>query len=122
MVSSLAIRPALAPASTAMFDSVSRPAMSIPSMAGPPNSSALYVAPSAPSDPMMVSMRSLAATPAARAPRTSMRSVSGTRSQVLPLAMPTATSVEPIPVAKAASAPAVHVCESAPMTRSPGFA
>ena len=29
-----------------MFDSVSRPAMSIASMAGPPNSSALYVAPS----------------------------------------------------------------------------
>ena len=51
-----------------------------------------------------------------------MRNVSGTRSQVLPLAMPTATSVLPMPVANAPRAPAMHVCESAPMTRSPGLA
>ncbi len=36
--------------------------------------------------------------------------------------MPTATSVEPMPVPKAPRAPAVQVCESAPMTRSPGLA
>ena len=91
-------------------------------MPGPPNSSALYVAPSAPSCPMSVSMRSLASTPSAKAPETSMRNVSGTRSQVLPLAMPTATSVLPMPVANAPKAPAMQVCESAPMTRSPGLA
>ena len=96
--------------------------MGIASMPGPPNSSALYVAPSAPSCPMSVSMRSLASTPSAKAPSTSMRNVSGTRSQVLPVAMPTATSVLPMPVANAPSAPAMQVCESAPMTRSPGLA
>ena len=96
--------------------------MGIASMPGPPNSSALYVAPSAPSCPMSVSIRSLASTPSAKAPSTSMRNVSGTRSQVLPLAMPTATSVLPMPVANAPRAPAMQVCESAPITRSPGLA
>ena len=71
---------------------------------------------------MSVSMRSLASTPSANAPSTSMRNVSGTRSHVLPLAMPTATSVLPMPVANAPSAPAMQVCESAPITRSPGLA
>ena len=80
------------------------------------------MAPSAPSVPITVSMRSLASTPGAAWPDTSTRMVSGTRSQVLPVAMPTATSVLPMPVAKAPSAPAVQVCESAPITRSPGLA
>ncbi len=71
---------------------------------------------------MSVSIRSLASTRSPSSPAISTLKVSGTRSQVLPVAMPTATSVEPMPVAKAPSAPAVQVCESAPMTRSPGFA
>ena len=71
---------------------------------------------------MIVRMRSLAVTPSGQRPPTSMRTVSGTRSQVCPVAMPTATSVEPMPVAKAPRAPAVQVCESAPITRSPGLA
>ena len=71
---------------------------------------------------MSVSIRSLASTPSASAPVTSTRKVSGTRSHVRPLAMPTATSVLPMPVAKAPSAPAMQVCESAPITRSPGRA
>jgi len=51
-----------------------------------------------------------------------MRTVSGTRNQVCPLDMPTATSVDPMPCQKAPRAPAVQVCESAPMTMSPGLA
>ncbi len=105
-----------------MLLSVKRLCMGIASMPGPPNSSALYVAPSAPSSPIRVSIRSLASTPGASTPETSMRYVSGTRSQVLPLTMPTATSVLPMPVAKAPRAPAMQVCESAPITRSPGLA
>ena len=95
------MRPHLAPASTAMLLSVKRPGMGRASMPGPPNSSALYVAPSAPRVPISVSMMSLASTPSRSAPETAMRNVSGTRSHVLPLAMPTATSVLPMPVAKA---------------------
>ncbi len=122
MVSSLGMSPHLAPASTAMLLSVKRLCMGIASMPGPPNSSALYVAPSAPSRPISVSIRSLASTRSPSSPAISTLKVSGTRSQVLPVAMPTATSVLPMPVAKAPSAPAMQVCESAPITRSPGRA
>src|SRR5665648_1053115 len=75
------MRPALAPASTAMLLSVKRPGMGRASMPGPPNSSALYVAPSAPRAPIRVSIRSLASTPSRSSPATSMRNVSGTRGQ-----------------------------------------
>ena len=47
--------------------------------------------------------------------------VGGTLNQVFSIALETAMSVEPIPVANAPSAPEVHVWESAPTNISPGL-
>ena len=54
-------------------------------------------------------------------PFTIILNVCGTLSQVLPSAIATAISVEPIPVANAPSAPDVQVCESAPTRISQGL-
>ena len=59
--------------------------------------------------------------PSLNLPLTSILNVAGTFNQVLPKAIATAISVEPIPVANAPSAPDVQVCESAPTSISPGF-
>ena len=69
---------------------------------------------------MSARMKSLAKTPAGHLPVSFTRKLSGTRNQVLPKAMATATSVEPIPVAKAPRAPPVQVCESEPTSTAPG--
>ena len=55
-------------------------------------------------------------------PVTSTLMVCGTRNQFLPRANIVAISEEPMPVAKAPNAPALTVCESAPVTISPGQA
>ena len=52
---------------------------------------------------------------------TSILNVCGTFNQVLPNAIATAISVEPIPVANAPKAPDVQVCESAPTNISLGL-
>src|SRR5680860_1076974 len=64
-------------------------------------------------------MRSFAVTYGPNRPWNSKRKVSGTRNQTFPVAMAPARSVDPTPVAKAPTAPYVHVCESAPTTTSP---
>jgi len=65
-------------------------------------------------------MKSLLKTPAGHWPVSFTRKLSGTRNQVLPKAMATATSVEPMPVAKAPSAPPVQVWLSEPTRIAPG--
>ena len=57
-----------------------------------------------------------------KATRSAHPNVSGTRNQFLPNAIATATSLEPMPVPKAPSAPAVTLWESEPTTTVPGRA
>ena len=66
-------------------------------------------------------MRSLAYTPFGNSPLTTTCQTGGTRSHVLPSAMATPTSVEPMPVVNAPRAPPVHEWESAPTASSPGL-
>ena len=113
-------RPAFAPASTAMFDTVSLSSAESRSTASPVNSMDLYVAPSAPMSPMILRIKSFAKTPRLNAPLSSNRKLSGILNHVLPRPIATAMSVEPMPVEKAARAPPVHVWESEPTSTSPG--
>lgn len=104
-MSSTGMRPALPPASMAMFEMERRSSIGILSMALPVNSMALYRAPSTPIMPMMCRMTSLPVTPGASSPLMTNLMVSGTLNQALPVAMPTPASVEPTPVENAPSAP-----------------
>ena len=70
--------------------------------------------------PMMLKIRSLPVTNFLNLPVRLIFIASGTLNQVTPLAIAQARSVEPTPVANEPRAPYVHVCESAPITRSPG--
>ena len=113
--------PNFAPISTAIFDMVILPSMPIEGTPSPENSTDIYVAPSAPTSPITLSARSLALTPRSKEPEMLTVIVSGTLNQSLPVCAAAATSAEPRPVEQALSAPYVHVCESAPTTRSPGI-
>ena len=74
-------------------------------MTEPPNSRALYRAPSTPMVLMSSSIRSLPRSHLDIWPLMFTRMVGGTLIQVSPRAMPAAMSVEPMPVAKAPMPP-----------------
>ena len=101
--------PAFAPASTAIFARVNLSDIGMFSIVSPQNSSALYVAPSAPIIPIRWSIKSFEQIPFLNLPLTSILNVAGTLSHVLPSAIATAISVDPIPVANAPRAPDVQV-------------
>ena len=63
----------------------------------------------------------MAATPSDRVPDTETRSVSGTRTQISPVASTPVISVPPTPIMKAPKAPPVVEWLSAPTQNMPGF-
>ena len=62
-----------------MLQRVMRPGIPMPETASPPNSTARYVAPSAPMSPTIERIRSFGPTRSGNAPVTVARTVSGTR-------------------------------------------
>ena len=88
-------------------------------MPSPVNSMDLYSAPSTPMSPMIWIMISLPLTYFDGLPVSTNLMALGTLNQISPVAMPVATSVVPMPVENAPSAPYVQVWESAPMMHSP---
>ena len=70
--------------------------------------------------PITCSIKSLPVTHGRSVPVKRKRIVRGTSSQVWPVARMAAMSVEPMPVAKQPSAPAMHACELPPAISSPG--
>ncbi len=122
--SSAAMMPVKAPASTAMLVSVARSPRDSAAKAGPSNSSTLPTAP-----PSLISgrasrysMTSLAHTPAPSAPFRTTWTLCGTSTRTSRVSQALAMSVLPTPNAKQPSTPAMHVCESVPITSSPGSA
>ena len=91
------------------------------SATGPTNSTARYAAPSEPTARTTSRATSLAPTPVGITPARTTLMLSGTRSHTFPVRKAPARSADPIPVAKAPTAPQVTVWLSAPTTRSPGL-
>ena len=114
--------PALAPASIVRLQSVMRPSMSIASTALPAYSIALPAPPDMPIFAMIASARSLALTPLASAPSTTMRIARGGRTHSVCVASTCFTCEAPMPNASAPKAPLVQVCESEPTMTMPGCA
>ena len=114
--------PVKPPASTAMFVSVARSSSPIAAMPSPANSSTLPIpCPDRQNGwDSRCSMTSFAHTPARSLPRSTNRTVSGTRTRMSRVNQAFAMSVDPTPKAKQPSAPAMHVCESVPSNTSPG--
>ena len=109
--------PAVAPASTAMLQSTSRPEVDILRMVSPWNSSTLKFAPCALILPMRCRIRSFGPTNFLKRPFTTTLIVGGTSTfSTLPRAQTLAISVAPMPNANAPSAPWLVVWESVPTT------
>ncbi len=113
--------PARAPASIDMLQTVMRSSIDMPRTTEPAYSTACPVPPAAPIRAMIDRITSLAATPAGRAPCTEIRMVRGLRCQRHCVAITCSTSEEPIPKARAPSAPWVAVWESPQTSVMPGW-
>ena len=116
--------PVKPPISATMLVSVARSSIDMASTAGPANSNTTPMA----SPPRMSSDRSSsctmsrATTPGRSLPVHSTRTTSGIRHRTRPVTQLLAMSVAPAPKASAPSAPECGVCESVPITTSPGSA
>ena len=91
------VSPVWPPISAVMLASVMRSCIGSRLTASPVNSTACERPPSRPSLPQRNSMTSLATTPSPNFPRHSISIVSGTRSQISPVASTPAISVAPMP-------------------------
>ncbi len=121
MVSSGAIRPALAPHSMLMLHSVMRASMESASMAGPRYSTTYPWPAPVPVWVISVSTRSLAVTPSGSSPVTLTAIVLGRACIRVWVARTCSTSDVPMPKARAPKAPCVEVCESPQTMVMPGW-
>ena len=124
MVSSGATRPARAPPSMVMLQTVMRPSMESARIAAPAYSTTWPVPPAVPITPMMARIMSLAVTPGGRSPATVMRMLRGRFWLRVWVASTCSTSLEPMPKARQPKAPCVAVWLSpqtsvAPRQRQP---
>ena len=119
-MSSGAIRPARAPASIDMLQTVMRPSIDSARMAEPRYSMTEPTPPLVPIRPMMPRMMSLAVTPGGRSPSTVMAIVPGRRCGSVCVARTCSTSLVPIPNASAPKAPWVEVWLSPQTIVRPG--
>src|SRR5512138_3047181 len=114
--------PEVAPASTDMLQTVSRPEVGMAEIASPLYSMTLKLAPSAVNWPMRYRIRSLGRTLAGNLPRTITLIVAGTSTlSTVPNDQTDAISVAPTPKAKAPNAPWLVVWLSVPTTTYPGL-
>ena len=121
MVSSGAIRPARAPPSMDMLQTVIRPAMSSARIASPRYSITEPTPPPTPSAAMMPSTRSLAVTPSPSAPSTVTAMAAGLAWRSVWVASTCSTWLVPMPKASAPNAPCVEVWLSPQTTVMPGW-
>ena len=120
MTSSGAIRPARAPHSIDMFETVMRPSIESARMASPSYSTTWFVAPADVSWAIRPRIRSLAATPRPGCPVNVTRSVCARFWGSVCVASTCSTSLVPMPNASAPKAPCVEVCESPHTIVMPG--
>ncbi len=120
MVSSGAIRPARAPASIDMLQTVMRPAIDRPRTSSPAYSMTWPVPPAVPIWPMIARITSLAVTPKGKAPATLTRMLSGRFWSRVWVASTCSTSEVPMPKASAPKAPWVEVWLSPQTMVMPG--
>ncbi len=113
--------PARAPASIDMLQTVMRSSTDIARITSPAYSMAWPTPPAAPIVAMIARMTSLAPTPGPSRPSTVIRITRGLRCQRHCVASTCSTSLEPMPNARAPSAPCVAVCESPHTSRMPGW-
>ncbi len=120
VVSSGATRPARAPPSMLMLQTVIRCSMFSARIASPRNSKTWPVPPPMPIRAIRARMMSLALTPGPRRPSTRTSYVFGLRWSSVWVARTISTSLVPIPNASAPNAPCVAVCESPQTIVMPG--
>ena len=113
--------PARAPASIDILQMVMRASIDSLRMASPRYSMMCPWPPPVPIFAMIARMRSLAETPSANSPETSMAIVLNGLSESVCVAMTCSTSEVPIPMAMEPKAPCVEVCESPHTIVMPGW-
>ncbi len=121
VVSSGAMRPARAPPSMLMLQTVIRCSMVSARMASPRYSNTWPVPPPTPIRAISARMMSLAETPGASRPSTRTSYVLGLRCSRACVASTISTSLVPMPNASAPKAPCVEVCESPHTIVMPGW-
>ena len=104
-----------------MLQTVIRPSMERPLMAGPEYSITWPTPPSTPIRPIVARIRSLAVTPGGSSPEYEIRMERGLRCWSVWVASTCSTSLVPIPNASAPNAPCVEVCESPQTIVIPGW-